>query len=47
MMEVQVENDLRDSAKGADHALDAKAFAHRFATNQQTLRADIRGAYLR
>jgi choline dehydrogenase len=40
-----MENDLRDSAKGADHALDARAFAHRLATNQQTLRADIRGAY--
>lgn len=45
MMEVQVENDLGDSANGADHALEAKAFAHRLATNQQTLRADIRGAY--
>jgi choline dehydrogenase-like flavoprotein len=40
-----VEDDLREAAKGADHALDAKAFAHRLATNQQTLRTDIRGAY--
>jgi choline dehydrogenase len=40
-----VQHDLREAAKDADHALDAKAFACRVATNQQTLRANIRRAY--
>jgi hypothetical protein len=38
-------NNLRVHHAKAVHALDAKAFAHRLATNQQTLRTDIRGAY--
>jgi len=40
-----VEDDLREAARGADHASDAKAFALGAAANQQTLQAGIRPTY--
>lgn len=40
-----MENNLREAAKGADHASDAKAFARRVAANQQILQAGIRPTY--
>lgn len=43
MMEVQVENDLR--TRRTAPIMPSKQRHHRLATNQQTLRADIRGAY--
>jgi hypothetical protein len=35
----QVKSNLREAAKGADYASDAKAFAPRVAANQQILQA--------